>query len=58
MGQCVTVNVGNSGAVTNPGEGSSGTNVNVGAAPDEEEEEEDEEGFCSCVEESACASCI
>lgn len=51
MGQCVTVNVGNSGAVTtNPGEGG-GTNIAVGAGG-EEEEEEDEGGPCGCLEEA------
>jgi len=58
MGQCVTLNVGNEGAVA-PAEasGGGGTNIssNVGG---EEEEEEEEEGICGCVEEGNCLPCL
>ena len=57
MGQCVTVNVGNDGAVL-PQEnasGNGGTSVNVGG---NEEEEEEEEGMCGCVEDANCLPCL
>ena len=58
MGQCVTLNIGNEGAVA-PAEasGSGGTNIssNMGGG---EEEEEEEEGICGCVEEGNCLPCL
>ena len=61
MGQCVTVNVGNSGAVTPsateaPSNGG-GTNVSIGNSKEdggEDEEEEEDEGICSCIESGNC----
>ena len=52
MGQCVTVNVGNDGAVL-PQEnasGNGGTSVNVGG--------NEEEGMCGCVEDANCLPCL
>jgi len=62
MGQCVTVNVGNDGAVAplaDSSGGSGGTNItsNVGGG-EEEEEEEEEEGMCGCIEASNCLPCL
>ena len=64
MGQCVTLNVGNEGAVA-PIEGGGdskggGTNIssNVGGGDEEEEEEEEEEGLCGCIEEGNCLPCL
>ena len=57
MGQCVTVNVGNDGAVLpqDNASGNGGTSVNVGG---NEEEEEEEEGMCGCVEDANCLPCL
>lgn len=60
MGQCVTISVGNQGAVApmNSGmEGGTNINSNIGGG-EEEEEEEDDEGPCSCLEEGNCLPCL
>jgi len=60
MGQCVTVNVGNSGAVLPSATEapSSGTNVSIGNSKEDggedDEEEEEDEGICSCIESGNC----
>lgn len=52
MGQCVTINVGNRGAVIPEG----GSNINVGNTAGEEEEEED--CLTSCLGKLGCALCL
>ena len=57
MGNCATIQVGNTntGPVSEGG-GGGGTSVNVGAA--EEEEEEEEECLSGCVKWAGCAFCL
>ena len=55
MGQCVTLNVGNEGAVA-PAEASGGGGTNISSNVGGEEEEE--EGICGCVEEGNCLPCL
>jgi len=59
MGQCVTISVGNQGAIS-PAEsgGGGGTNISNSVGGGEEEEEEEEEGPCSCLEEGNCLPCL
>lgn len=58
MGQCVTINVGNHGAVSPMDGGGGGTNISSNVGGGEEEEEEEEEGPCSCIEEGNCLPCL
>lgn len=60
MGQCVTVNVGNSGSgeISAASGSGGGTNISSNVGGDEEEEEEEEEGMCSCIEEANCLPCL
>lgn len=59
MGQCVTMNLGNQGAVIPGGDGTGGgTNISNNMGGEEEEEEEEEEGMCSCIEEGNCLPCL
>ena len=58
MGQCVTINVGNHGAVSPADGGGGGTNISSNVGGGEEEEEEEEEGPCSCIEEGNCLPCL
>ena len=58
MGQCVTINVGNQGAVSPADGGGGGTNISSNVGGGEEEEEEEEEGPCSCIEEGNCLPCL
>tara|TARA_B100001063_G_scaffold200699_1_gene193918 strand:- start:413 stop:583 length:171 start_codon:yes stop_codon:yes gene_type:complete len=54
MGNTITMNIGNSGAVapiSGESGGGGGTNVNVGAPPEEEEEE------VGCLEKLGCMLC-
>lgn len=57
MGNCATVEVGNTntGPVSEGG-GGGGTNVNVGGGGDEEEEEEEE--CVPCLKAVGCAMCL
>ena len=55
MGNTVSINVGNSGAVlpmSSEGGGGGGTNVSIGAPREEEEEEE-----LGCLEKLGCMLC-
>lgn len=61
MGQCVTISVGNEGAVVplNSSDSGGGTNVSVGASgEEEEEEEEEEEGINGCIDDQNCFGCL
>lgn len=55
MGQCVTINVGNRGAVIPEGGGS---NISVGNTAGEEEEEEEEDCLMSCLGKLGCVLCL
>tara|TARA_A100001015_G_C15000440_1_gene718228 strand:+ start:774 stop:953 length:180 start_codon:yes stop_codon:yes gene_type:complete len=59
MGQCITLNVGNSGSVSHEeGGGGGGTNVSVGGGEEEEEEEEDEGCPAGCLKLLGCVICL
>ena len=58
MGNCATIQVGNTntGPVSEGGGEGGGTNVNVGGG--EEEEDEEEECLPGCLKMAGCAVCL
>lgn len=63
MGQCVTVNVGNEGAVAPtptdlPSEILKSGIEHEKHKKSDDEDEEEEEDVCGCIEDASCLSCI